>query len=210
MPRKKKPKSEESKSEVVTQLLETGLLKPASDLEAPVADLPPPDRETVPYGPRGPRRSDEPTPLGDVLANSPVAQMIANQEPASSMEEVAAEALVEIQKPTHVQRLTGLRPAPKGFVGLEGHYAAGIRLSRSLDKNVVAIQFADDQKPTRDGLNPENERLRDRGFLYVPMRSQWERVDRQQPAENYQDAKEFVSGLARERLSGQGTGAGRA
>lgn len=128
-----------------------------------------------------------------------------------STEAIVTEALVVSQRPKsgHVERLTGLRPTPSGFVGLESFKNAGIRLSRSLDKNVVAIQFADDQKPSRDGLSPENERLRDRGFLYVPMRSQWERVDRQRPAENYQDAKAFVALLVNERLAAAGADVGR-
>jgi hypothetical protein len=95
--------------------------------------------------------------------------MIANQNPAPSMEDVTTEA--EPEQRSHVERLTGLRPAPKGFLGIEGHYHAGIRLSRSLEKNVVGVQFADDQKPTREGLDPENQRLRDRGFLYSGSRS---------------------------------------
>lgn len=127
-------------------------------------------------------------------------------KPHPTAEAAVAEALMESQgRPrSFAQRVSeprGLRPAPKGFQGLEGHYEAGIRLNRSIDKNVVGIQFADDRKPSRDGLNAENERLRERGFLYAPMRSQWERVDREQPSENYQDAKAFVDLLVKERLS---------
>jgi hypothetical protein len=146
-----------------------------------VDELPPPQTEVIPSGPRGPRISDaEPTP--DTEARS------------------------------HVQRLSeprGLRPTPKGFRGEEGHYHAGVRLSRSLDKNVVAIQFSDDRKPTRDGENSEKEQLESRGFLYVPMRTQWERVDREQPAENYQDAKVLVESLVRDRLAKPAAEVGR-
>ena len=188
-------------------MLDTGLVKPASEIESP--DLPPPDKEIVPSGPRGPRRDDEPTPLAEVLEHSPVAQMISGREKVQSKELASSEE----QPPTHVQRLTqprGLRPTPSGFRGEEGHYHAGIRLSRSLDKNVVAVQFSDDWRPSRDGLNPENQQLRDRGFNYNPMRSQWERVDREQPAENYQDAKVFVESLVKDRLAGQESGVRRA
>ena len=209
MPRKKKPKTEEPAT--VAELLESGLVKPASEIESPVADLAPSDREIIPSGPNRPR-GDEPRQLGDVLGRSPaVAAILASREPepTTSMENVTAEALAESQKPTHVQRLTGLRPAPKGFVGLEGHYNAGIRLTRSLDKRTVAVQFADDWRPSRDGSNPEKQRLDDRGFKYQPDRAQWERFDREQPGENYQDAKEFVAGLVKDRLVERGDEVGR-
>ncbi len=123
-----------------------------------------------------------------------------------SMEAIATEALVECQKPTHVERLKGLRPALYGFRGLEGHYAAGIRPSRSMDKQTVAIQFADDHRPSADGLNPEKQRLQDRGFSYKPERAQWERRDREQPADNYQDAKAFVEALVKDRSAEVGRG----
>jgi hypothetical protein len=168
----------------------------------------------------------EPTPVAAVLEQSPIAAILADpnaglvtadqlpipsRSPAPAIENVVAEALLESQKPKggHVDRLTGLRPAPSGFVGLESFKNAGIRLSRSLDKNVVAIQFADDRRPSRDGLNPENQRLMDRGFSYRPERAQWERVDRERPAENYQDAKAFVAMLVNDRLAVAGADVGR-
>lgn len=119
-----------------------------------------------------------------------------------TLEDTVTEALVESQAPSHVQRLTGLRPTPSGFVGLESFRNAGIRLSRSLDKTIVAIQFADDWRPSRDGLNSEKQHLDDRGFIYRPERAQWERNDREWPADNYQDAKAFVASLVKERLVG--------
>ena len=145
------------------------------------------------------RPKPRPTPIGPIRCRP------------SSIENVVAEALVESQKPerSHVPRLTGLRPAPSGFVGLESFRDAGIRLSRSLDKSIVAIQFADDKRPTREGLNPEKQRLDDRGFVYKPERAQWERRDRERPAENYQDAKAFVASLVKERLAGPSSEVGR-
>ena len=127
-------------------------------------------------------------------------------EPPSRLEALGAEALVESQKPkgSHTERLKGLRPTPSGFIGLESFRNAGIRLSRSLDKQTVAIQFADDHRPSKDGLNPETQRLGDRGFSYKPERAQWERRDREQPAENYQDAKAFVASLVADRVAGMG------
>ncbi|MHC5537929.1 hypothetical protein ACYOEI_06825 [Singulisphaera rosea] len=144
------------------------------------------------------------------------------EHPAPSLEQAAKrlgvwahpdpEPELVLPEPSFVERLTqpsGLRPTPKGFRGMEGHYSAGIRLTRSDDKNVVGIQFSDEHKPSRDGLNPETERMRERGFLYVPMRTQWERVDREQPAANYQDAKELVFALVQDRLEGPDEGRGR-
>jgi hypothetical protein len=70
MPRKKQ-KTADTKPETVTELLEIGLFKPASELESPVFEFPPLDRETVFYGTKGPRRRDEPTPLREVSSTHP-------------------------------------------------------------------------------------------------------------------------------------------
>lgn len=151
------------------------------------AELPPPDREIVAHPDRDPVRKAE---IETELPAEPE-----NNAPLS-----------------HVERLSqrGLRPAPTGFLGMEGHYHAGIRLSRSLDKNVVAIQFAEDQRPSRDGSHPEVEQLHERGFAYRPERGQWERFDRRDPGESYQDAKAFVKKLVDDRLKEPNAGIRRA
>lgn len=161
-------------------------LTTASRLEPPVAEQPPPQTEIVTAPEREPIRHTE---AGIAPESAP---------PLS-----------------HVERLSqrGLRPTPSGFLGMEGHYHAGIRLSRSLDKMVVSIQFADDQRPSRHGAHPEVEQLQERGFSYRPERGQWERTSRNtpaSPADNYQDAKAFVKKLVDARLAEPQAGVGRA
>src|SRR4051794_29955152 len=95
----------------------------------------------------------DPTPVAELLAQSPIAEILASREAKSQIEpeRPMSEPPATETELTHVQRLSqprGLRPTPTGFKGLEGHYAAGIRLNRSLDKNVVGIQFSDDHKPS--------------------------------------------------------------
>lgn len=123
-------------------------------------------------------------------------------EPQFSPGESIPPEVLDEPEITHVERLEqpkGLRPVPTGFKGNEGWRDVGIRLSQSLNKNVVAIQFAEDRRPSRDGINPEIARLQERGFSYWPERHQWERLDREDPSGNYQDAKEFVKTLVDER-----------
>ena len=51
-----------------------------------------------------------------------------------------------------------------------------------LDTKVMAIQFSEDWRPTRDSLTNEKDTLEIEGFRYEPMRRQWERRDHEQPA----------------------------
>ncbi|MBO5686558.1 MAG: hypothetical protein J6R73_08250, partial [Alistipes sp.] len=74
---------------------------------------------------------------------------------------------------THLERLAGhsagMRPVPSGFQNLDSFPAAGMRVNRSLDRKVVAIQFAEDQRASRDGLNSEVDTLEIEGFRYQPL-----------------------------------------
>ena len=186
-----------------------------------------PALESAPLEPKPKRRrsaakdalATEPTTVAEVLDKSPVmADILAAREAKSQIEPERpmpepptspTESVIESQQPklTHVQRAaqTGLRPAPSGFVGLESHYNAGIRLSRSLDKRAVAIQFAEDRHPSIE----EKQRLGEREFRYKIERKQWERRDVERTADNYQDAKSFVASLVQSRLAEPGAAVGR-
>ena len=76
-----------------------------------------------------------------------------------------------------------------GFKDLFSFPAAGIRVNRPLDRKVLAIQFAEDRRASRDGLNSEVETLPIEGYRHQPLRRQWEREDREPPGARMADAK---------------------
>lgn len=102
-----------------------------------------------------------------------------------------------------------LAPAPPGFFEVASDRQAGIRVSKSHDKRVAAIQFAEDCLPSRQEKDVlERVGLPDDGqnFVYRPERKQWERPVPEGWAlgENTIDAERIIREIAEQR-----TGRGR-
>ncbi|MGE3819586.1 MAG: hypothetical protein AB7I30_09140 [Isosphaeraceae bacterium] len=93
-----------------------------------------------------------------------------------------------------------MQPVPTGFRNVSSYPDAGMRVNRSDDRAIAAIQFAEDRRASRDGLQSEIDTLEIRGFRYEPLRRQWEREDREQPGANIVDAAQLGAELARARM----------
>ena len=160
--------------------------------------------EAAPLEPKPKRRrsaaketieSREPTPVAAVLEQSPIAAIIADHEAKAKPEGLPA-SFAEAVKASK----SAFGPIPDGFVNVDSHPAAGIKVNRSLDRKVSALQFAEDRLPTRaekDILEAVGES--GKNFVYKTARRQWERYDPESPGANLVDAKRVAADLARER-----------
>ena len=86
------------------------------------------------------------------------------EPPASFTEKVTA------SKPT-------FNPIPAGFRNVATFAEAGIKVNKSEDRKVAAVQFAEDRTPNRG----EKDAMQDRGIQYNERSRQWEREDGEQP-----------------------------
>jgi hypothetical protein len=101
---------------------------------------------------------------------------------------------------THAARVRRMQPAPEGFIPVKDYPAAGMRVTKSLDRKTVAIQFDNARHASRDGLCNEVETLGIEGFEYEPVSRQWEREDRADPGGNIINAVRLADGLAAKRV----------
>ncbi|MFO0958237.1 MAG: hypothetical protein U0800_12560 [Isosphaeraceae bacterium] len=169
-------------------------------------------KQTQPESP-----ATEPTPVAEVLAASPIAQILASREaktkiepdqpmPENDVSEAVAAFLRQrereqaVEEPvSHVARLRKMQPAPQGFLPVATYAAAGIRVNKSFDRGTVGIQFEEARKASRDGLVNEVETLGIEGFRFEPLRRQWERTDVAQPGANIIGAGRLAKILAEKR-----------
>ena len=104
-------------------------------------------------------------------------------------------------------RRPNLAPAPAGFYPVLSDRRAGVRVSKSYDNKVSAIQFSEDRLPTREekdflervGHPPDGQ-----NFIYKSERRQWERETPPgwTPGENTIDATRVMTELAMVRNEG--------
>jgi hypothetical protein len=80
-------------------------------------------------------------------------------------------------------------------MNVDSYPVAGIKVYRSRDNPVAAIQFAVDRLPSRD----EKDSMQVRGINYDPSTKQWTRSDREQPGAILIDAKDVAAELAEGR-----------
>jgi hypothetical protein len=166
------------------------------------------------------KESSEPVAVAEILEQSPVAAIIAEHEakPDTHAEAVTSfqrqrereQAVAEPERATEPvptsfadavkASRSAFGPIPDGFVNVDSYPEAGLKVNRSLDRKIAAIQFAEDRLPTRAEKDimqavsqPESS------LVYKTARRQWERFDAEQPGANLIDAKRVAGDMARER-----------
>ena len=159
---------------------------------------------------RGSKKSPATEPLAEPAADSPLAQLLdardakATVEPETPMMRQPEQEPSGIDapwegEPSWAERARPNRPkfapVPEGFLNVDRFETAGVRVNRSHDKRVVALQFAEDQVPSR----PEKDAMESIDIMYKPEHRQWEREDRENPGTNIIDAKRLGQEIARER-----------
>lgn len=148
-------------------------------------------------------------PASEALQQLPPAQPELEPLPGASP---ALKAILESRKapterleaePSHTERVAASRaqfaPVAEGFKNVASFPVAGVKVHKSVDRAVAAVQFAEDKKPER----AEKDLLEDRGFRYDERQRQWTRRNAEQPGANLIDATEvakmLVAGRAEER-----------
>ena len=95
------------------------------------------------------------------------------------------------------------RPTPEGFTDIANYPFAGVRVSKSLDKRIAAVGFAENLLPSRaekDALEAISDPDHGRGFSFNVGRRQWERRSMgDAPGENIVDAAQLGASIARDR-----------
>lgn len=158
----------------------------------------------------------EPQTVAAVLEKSPIAAIIAEHEakPDPHAEAVASfqrqrereQAVTEPERRVPTSFADAVRasrsafaPVPEGFVNVDSYPAAGLKVNRSLDRKVAAIQFAEDRPLSRASEYDKMREIQDAGFVYKTARRQWERFDSENPGGNLVDAKRMAADLAKDR-----------
>src|SRR5262245_14735471 len=94
-------------------------------------------------------------PLGQIMASREAKASVEPEAPQQRPEPGSHAAAVLASRPA-------FRPVPSGFKNVDSYPAAGLKVNRSLDKTVVAIQFAEDRLPERG----EKDRMEMAGIKY--------------------------------------------
>ena len=90
-------------------------------------------------------------------------------------------------------------PIAEGFLNVDSFPAAGLKVNRSLDRKIAALQFAEDRPLSRVSEYDKMREIQEAGFVYKTARRQWERYDAENPGGNLVDAKRIGADLAKER-----------
>jgi hypothetical protein len=178
MPRKKQQPT--TITETLDAVIEKTGLKPASEIPR---QLTPAEPTLDPL----PRAEQEPPPLERIEPAPNTARP--RQSPSRNGEE----------RPTFAAKVmagrSDFRPVPPEFVNVGSYPEAGLKVNRSRDKAVVAIQFADDKLPDR----AEKDLMQVNGINYDPPTKQWTRRDAENPGANAIDAKSLAAELVEGR-----------
>lgn len=155
--------------------------------------------------------STEPTPVAEILEQSPaLAAILASREAKASVEPETPMPVPETgQQPgAHSAAVLSSRPhflpVPANFKDVFGNPIAGIRVNKSFDRRFAAIQFAENRLPTRaekDVLEAVGKPQDGTNFVYHTQRRQWERETPpgMELGENVIDAVRIAKELARGR-----------
>ena len=162
----------------------------------------------------------DPVPVSDVLRESPIAKILADREAKSRIEpdrtmpepdgseaveaflrqREREQAVTDPAEVSYVARVRRMQPTPPGFLAVKDYPTVGIRVSKSLDRGTVGVQFDEARRASRDGLVNEVETLQIEGFRFEPLRRQWERTDKAAPGANIIMGVRLADDLAAKRV----------
>ncbi len=132
-------------------------------------------------------------PLEQIIASHAVKALVEPDAPRMEMEPPQQEIITSPKRPP-------IRHVPEGWMNRARHNTAGIGVNIRRDKQVVAIQFDDDKRPSPG----EVEKMEIAGITYWPARKQWERMDKENPVANEFGARRIATDMAKARQEGIG------
>jgi hypothetical protein len=140
-----------------------------------------------------------------------LAENLSSDLPPPQTEVVTSPEREPVRHADRFTRKPAMQPVPVGFIDTYVNSAAGIRVNKSMERDIVAIQFDNDRPPTRGEKDileaihePDAERRDKIRFEYDTAQKQWTRPDREQPGANLLDAKRLAQELVESRTEGRG------